>query len=158
MVHSSNIYYSKVYQKGKWKENIQFPPEQQKNQTSQTLRHSLDISDIGTQLNSLKIKLIQKWFIDLILNSKQGLAFFRQKQILRYNWHKYLPKHNNEGFIIQLLNVRLHFTNNKYPAPITIEEIFHQPIHVNPYTKLHFSSSNLCFYCIPSKNISGNYN
>ena len=31
-----------------------------KNQISQTLRHSLDILDIDTQLNSLKIKLIQK--------------------------------------------------------------------------------------------------
>ena len=31
-----------------------------KNQTSQTLRHSLDILDRDTQLNSLKIKLIQK--------------------------------------------------------------------------------------------------
>ena len=31
-----------------------------KNQTSQTLRHYLDILDIDTQLNFLKIKLIQK--------------------------------------------------------------------------------------------------
>ena len=110
-----------------------------KNQTSQTLRHSLDILDRDTQLNSLKIKLIQKllnptnalwknlmlyWLnIDLILNSYQGLALLRQKQILRY-----------------------------------MEEILHQPIHLNPYTKLDFSSNNPCFYCIPSKNISDNYN
>ena len=68
-----------------------------KNQTSQTLRHSLDILYIDTQLNSLKIKLIQKLLnptnalwkdllnIDLILNSYQGLALLRQNQILRYN-------------------------------------------------------------------------
>ena len=145
-----------------------------KNQTSQTLRHSLDILDIDIQLNSLKIKLIQKllnptnalwkdlmlyWLnIDLILNSNQGLALFRQKQILRYNWHKNLQKQNNEDFFIQLLNVWLHFTNNKFPAPMSIEEILHQPIHLNPYTQLDFSSNKPCFYCIPSKNISDNYN
>ena len=87
-----------------------------KNQTSQTLRHSLDILDIGTQLNFLKIKLIQKLLnpthalwkdlmlyslnIDLILNSSQGLAIFRQKQILRYNRYKNLQKQNNEDFFI----------------------------------------------------------
>ena len=86
------------------------------NQTSQTLRHSLDILDIDTQLNSPKIKLIQKLLnptnalwkdlmlyslnIDLILNSSQGLAIFRQKQILRYNRYKNLQKQNNEDFFI----------------------------------------------------------
>ena len=119
-----------------------------KNQTSQTLRHSLDILDIGTPLNSLKIKLIQKllnptyalwkdlmlyWLnIDLIPNSNQGLALSRQKQILRYNWHKNLQKQNDEEFFIQLLNVWLHFTNNKFPVPMSIEEILQQPIHLNP--------------------------
>ena len=74
------------------------------NQISQTLRHSLDILDIDTQLNFLKIKWIQMLLnptnklwkdlmlyrlnIDLILNSNQDLALFRQKQILRYNRHK----------------------------------------------------------------------
>ena len=102
------------------------------NQTSQTLRHSLDILDIDTQLNFLKIKWIQRlltptnalwkdlmlyWLnIDLILNSNQGLALFRQKQILRYNRHKNLQKQNNEDFFIQLLNAWLHFTNNKFPT------------------------------------------
>ena len=41
---------------------------------------------------------------------------------------------------------------------MSIEEIFDQPIHLNPYTKLEFSSNNPCSYCIPSKNISDNYN
>ena len=39
-----------------------------------------------------------------------------------------------------------------------IEEILHQPIHLNPYIKLDISSNNPCFYCIPSKHISDNYN
>ena len=34
---------------------------------------------------------------------------------------------------------------------MSVEEILHQPIHLNPYTKLAFSSNNSCFYCIPSK-------
>ena len=65
-----------------------------------------------------------------------------------------MQKQNNENFFIQLLNAWLHFTNNKFPTPMPIEEIFDQPIHLNPYTKLEFSSDNLCFYCIPPKNIS----
>ena len=36
---------------------------------------------------------------------------------------------------------------------MSIEETLHQPNHLNPYTKLDFSSNNPCFYCIPSKNI-----
>ena len=39
---------------------MQFPLEQGKNQTFQALRQSLDILDIDPQLNSQKIKLIQK--------------------------------------------------------------------------------------------------
>ena len=66
------------------------------NQTSQTLRHSLDILEIDTQISYLKIKLIQKllnptnavwknlmlywWTIDLILNSNQGLTLFKQNR------------------------------------------------------------------------------
>ena len=52
----------------------------------------------------------------------------------------------------------LHFTNNKFPTLIPIEEILDQPIHLRPYTKLDFSSDNPCFYCIPPKNSSYNYN
>ena len=144
------------------------------NQISQTLRHSLDILDIDTQLNFLKIKWIQillnpinelwkdlmlyRLNIDLILNSNQDLALFRQKQILRYNRHKNLQKQNYEDFFIQLLNAWLDFTNNKFPASMPIEESLEQPIHLNPNTKLDFSSDNQCFYCIAPKNISDNYN
>ena len=144
------------------------------NQISQTLRHSLDILDIDTQLNFLKIKWIQmllnptnelwkdlmlyRLSIDLILNFNQDLALFRQKQILRYNRHKNLQKQNNEDFFIQLLNAWLHFTNNKFPASMPIAESLDQPIHLNPNTKLDFNPDNSCFYCIAPKNISGNYN
>ena len=101
-------------------------------QTSQTLRHSLDILNIDTQLNFLKIKWIQRlltptnalwkdlmlyWLnIDLILKSNQVLDLFRQKQIIRYSRHKNWKKQNNEDFFIQLLNAWLHFTNNKFPT------------------------------------------
>ena len=98
--------------------------------------------------------------IDLILNSNQVLALFRQKQILRYNRHKKLQKQNNEDLFVQLLNAWLHFINHiiQFPGPISIEQIIAQPIHLNPYTKLDFSSDNPCFYCIAPKNISDNYN
>ena len=52
----------------------------------------------------------------------------------------------------------LNFTNNKFSKPMPIEEILDQPTHLNPYTKLEFSSDNLCFYCITPKNVSDNYN
>ena len=62
----------------------------------------LGILDIDTQLNSLKIKWIQRllhpatalwkdlmlYRLNLILNSNQGLALFRQNQILRSIRHK----------------------------------------------------------------------
>ena len=92
--------------------------------------------------------------IDLILNSNQVLALFRQKRIVTYNRHKKLKKQNNKDFFIQLLNAWLHFTNNKFPAPMPKEEILDQSIHINPHTKLDFSSDNPCFYFIAPKNIS----
>ena len=61
--------------------------------------------------------------IDLILNSNQVLALFRQKRIVTHNRHKKLKKQNNKDFFIQLLNAWLHFTNNKFPAPMPKEEI-----------------------------------
>ena len=134
----------------------------------------MDILDIDIQLSFLKLKWIQRLLnltnalwndlmlyrlnIDIILNSNQILAILRQKQFLRYNRHKNFQKQSNEDFFSQLLNAWLHFTNNKLPAPMLIEEILDQPIHLNPYTKLEFSSDNPSFYCIASKNISGNYN
>ena len=103
-------------------------------------------SKIINSKNALwKDLMLYWWNINLILNSNQVLALFRQKQILRYNRHKNLQKQNNEDFFIQLLNAWLHFTNNKFPAPMSIEEILHQPIHLSTYTKLDFSSNKPCF-------------
>ena len=56
-----------------------------------------------------------------------------------------MQKQNNEGFFIQLLNAWLHFTNDKFPATMSIEKIIYRPIHLNRYTKLDFSSNNPCF-------------
>ena len=42
--------------------------------------------------------------LNLILNSNQWLALFRQKQILRSSRHKNVQKQNNEDFFSQLLN------------------------------------------------------
>ena len=65
---------------------------------------------------------------NLILNSSQGLALIRQKQILRSTRHKNLQKQNNEDIFIQLLNAWLYFTNNKCPTFTHTEEILDQPL------------------------------
>ena len=104
VVHRSNIYYSKIYQKGNW-ENIQLPlepkktPQQPHKDLAQLSiwRGRLDILEIGTHWKSLKIKWIQRllnptnalrrdlvlYRLNLILNSSQSLALFRQKQIMK---------------------------------------------------------------------------
>ena len=96
--------------------------------------------------------------LNLILNSNHGLALFRQNQILRPIVHRNLQKYNNEDFFIQLLNAWLHFTNNDFPTPTSIEEILDQPLFLNPHTKLDFNSNNPYFYRIPPNNISDKFN
>ena len=68
--------------------------------------------DIDTQLNSLKIKWIKRFLqssnalwkdlmlyrLNLSLNSNQGLALFRQNQILHSTRHSNLQSNNNEDF------------------------------------------------------------
>ena len=63
------------------------------------------------------------------------VALSWQKQILRSNAHKNLQKRNNEDFFIQIRNAWLHFTNNDFLNPTSIEEICDQPIFLNPYFK-----------------------
>ena len=89
-------------------------------------RGGLDIVYIYTQLKSLKIIWVQSLLnpinalwkdfmfdrLNSILNSNQGLALFRQKQVLRSNKHRNLQKQNNKDFFTQLLNAWLHFTSN----------------------------------------------
>ena len=65
---------------------------------------------------------------DLMLNSNQGLALLRQKQMLRSSRHKNLLKQNKEDFSIQLLNAWLYFTNNKFLTSTYTEVILVQPI------------------------------
>ena len=69
--------------------------------------------------------------LKLILNSDQGLALFRQKQILTGLLVTKIYK-KSEDFFIQLLYAWLHLTNNNFPAFISIEEILDQPILLNP--------------------------
>ena len=109
--------------------------------------------------NYLKITWIQRWLnltnalwknlklyqLNLILNSNQGLALFRQKQMLRSNRHKNLQKQNNEDFFVQLLNAWLHFTNNKFLISTHAEEVLDQPIFWNLLTGLNFNSNNSYF-------------
>ena len=83
--------------------------------------------------------------LNLILNSNQGLALFRQNQILCSIRHKNLQNHNNEDLFLQSLNPWLSFTNNNFPTPKSIEEILDQPLFLNPHTKLDFNSDNPYF-------------
>ena len=94
---------------------------------------------------------------NFFLNSNQGLALFRQKQIFRPNRHKNLQKQNNEDFLIQLLNAWLHFTNSNFPTRTSKKESLDQPIFLNLHPKLEFSADNPYFYCIRPKNISDKY-
>ena len=45
-----------------------------------------------------------------------------------------------------MLNAWLHFTNNDFRTPTSIEEILDQPLFLNSHTKLDFSSNNPYFY------------
>ena len=94
------------------------------------------------------------YLFNIILNYNQGLALFRQKQVLRSNSHKYLQKQNNEDFFIRLLNAWLHFTNSSFPAPTIVKKILDQPIFLNPQTKLrtYFLQPS-----IPPRNISDKF-
>ena len=44
LIHRPNLYYSKIYQKGNWKRNIQSPLEQEKTQSP---RHPAQNSPFG---------------------------------------------------------------------------------------------------------------
>ena len=71
--------------------------------------------------------------LKLILNSYQGLAIFRQKQILKSTSPKNLQKQNNEEFFIQLLYARLRLTTNKFSLPMSIEDILDQLMFLNQH-------------------------
>ena len=92
--------------------------------------------------------------LNLILKSNPGLALSRQKQILRSKRNKNLQKQSNEDLFIQILNAWLHFANSDFPTPTSIEEVLDQPTFLKSHTKLHFSSDNSYFYCIPPRTFS----
>ena len=69
--------------------------------------------------------------LKLIMNSDQGLALFREKQILTGLLVTKIYK-KGEHYFIQLLYAWLHLTNNNFPAFISIEEIPDQPISTSP--------------------------
>ena len=65
--------------------------------------------------------------LKLILHSDEGLALFRQKQILAGLLVTNIYK-KSEDFFIQLLYAWLHLTNNNFSTFISIEEILEQTI------------------------------
>ena len=117
MVNKSNIHYSKIYQKGNRKKNIQFPLELQENETSEAPSSALHLEGFNIQLNSLKNKWILRllnlthafwkdlmlYWLKLILNSNKGLVLFRQTQILKSTRHKNLQKQNKRIFLYSCL-------------------------------------------------------
>ena len=70
--------------------------------------------------------------LNFFVDSNQGLALFRQNQIFRSTGHNYLQKQNNEDFFIRLLNARLQFTNDNYPALTSVKQTLERPIFFNP--------------------------
>ena len=77
--------------------------------------------------------------LKLILNSDQGLASFRQKQILTGLLVTKVYK-KSEDFFFQFLYAWLHLTNNNFPVFIFVEEILYQPVFLNSHTRLDFKS------------------
>ena len=95
--------------------------------------------------------------LNLILNSNQDPALFRQNQILRSIRHKNLQNYYNEDFFLQLLNAWLFFTKNNFPSARSIEEILDQPLFLNPHTKINHSSDNPYFFSVPPKYIEDKF-
>ena len=96
--------------------------------------------------------------IELNFELQPWLIPFQTKSNSPTHCTQKLTKYNNEDFFIQLLNAWLHFTNNDFSNPTSVEEILDQPLFLNPHTKLDFSSSNPYFYRIPPNNISDEFN
>ena len=108
MVHRSSTYLSKIYQKGNWK-NRRFPLEQKKKKKTRHPRHLAQLSiwsgglvilDVDTQLNSLKMKWLQK-----LLNTTNtlwnGLMLYRYHAVfwILIKVEPYLEKNRSLGLI-----------------------------------------------------------
>ena len=132
---------------------MQLPLEQEKKQPPRHLvklpiwRDGLGISDIDTQLNyiiimHLKVIKSQQCSVErshvvlkLILNSDQGLALFRQKQILTGLLVTKITKKMKIS-LFSYASAWLHLTNNNFLAFISIEEILDQPVFLKPHTRM----------------------
>ena len=75
--------------------------------------------------------------LKLILNSDQGLALFRQKQILTGLLVTKITKKMKIS-LFSYASAWLHLTNNNFLAFISIEEILDQPIFLKPHTRMYF--------------------
>ena len=90
----------------------------------------------------LKVLKSQQCFVErsnvalkLILNSDQGLALFRHKQIVTGLLVTKITKKVKIS-LFSYTSAWLHLTNNNFPAFISIEEILDQPIFLNPHTRM----------------------
>ena len=141
-----NLQFSKIYQKRiydfLWNRKKMQPPGRLAQLSIWT--SGLGILDIKTQLNSLKIKWIQRllnptnalqknlmmYQLNLILNYNQGLALFKQRWILRSTLVKNIYK--NKTMKISLFD----FSNN-FPVPTSVKIILDQfATFLNPQSKL----------------------
>ena len=89
------------------------------------------------------------YWLDLILNPNQDRGLFRQKNGSLGLIDKKNITSEQWRFFYSITYASLHFTNNNFPTPTSVEEILSQPIFLNQHTKLKFSSDNPYFYCIP---------
>ena len=158
VVHRPILYDSIIYQKGIYnflwnRKKYDLPPRRLVQLSDST--SGPGILDIETQINSLKIKWIQRllnpnnalwkhlmlYQLNLILNYIQGLVLSRQKQILGSNSHIYknramkisLFSYSMLGYILPFFTW-LHNSNS--PAPTSVKEILNQPIFLNLQSKL----------------------
>ena len=118
LVYSSNIYYSKIYQRGNWKNISTLHLEV----WIRYFRHRYSIKLSRTSMN-LKIirptnplwKGLMLFWLNLKNNSNQGLCLFRQKQILRSSRHKNLQNQNNEVFLENITIYRIKCNADNKP-------------------------------------------
>ena len=86
------------------------------------------IQNLPNPTNALWKNVMLYW-LKLILNSDQDLAFSWQKHSYRSTSHKNLQNQNNENFFIQLLYAWLHRTNNNIPPSYLIYRRNSCPTH-----------------------------
>ena len=154
----NQILFSKIYQNGNCKKEYTIFSGTGKNATSQTPRSTLHLEErtryfrhwhtVKLYKNKMDTKVIKSYQSSLersavlIEINSEFWSLFRQKaDLYRSTSHKNLQKQNNEDSFIQSLSLCLATYNQQqllFPASIPIEEILHQPICLNPHTRLDF--------------------